>query len=230
MIRLSLVRSLVSSHVTRLSLVLLIAAIPLPAAQVGVIPAGEVQIPVSVTDKNRRFVTGLSAKSFRVLEDGVEQKVTYFSETRDVPVTLGIILDVSGSMTPVPRGDVAGFNNLTRLDDEYFLITFAATTQMNTDFSANLSKLLDNVGLQTSRTAVKPKGNTALYDAMYAGLTKLEKASRRQRALVVISDAEDNQSRYTLREIQDAFRSSNAQVFYAGTHNSLRKLQWPIRF
>lgn len=216
--------AVVSSRITRLSLFSLMAAIPLPVAQVGVIPAGEVQIPVSVTNKDGKFISGLAANSFHLLEGGVEQKITYFAETQNAPVTLGIILDVSGSMNPVPRGDVAAFKNLTRLDNEYFLIGFAATTQMNTDFSPDLSKLLDNVGLQTPGAAAKPKGKTALYDAMYTGFAKLEKASHRPRALVVISDAEDNQSRYSLREIQYAFRSSNVQLFYAGTHDYLRKL------
>jgi Ca-activated chloride channel family protein len=202
---------------------MLTEAAPFLAAQLGVVP-GEVRIPVVVTEKRGQFVTGLQSNVFHLLEDNVEQKITSFAEVQNAPLTVGIILDISASMKPIARGDVARFKRLTGSDNEYFLIGFAETLQVRTAFTPDLSNLLTNIGLNTPATAANTNGKTALYDAMYAGLVMLEKASHPQKALVVISDGEDNKSRYTLREVQDAFRSSNVQLFFAGENKDLRNL------
>lgn len=203
-----------------LSTLLLVAA-RLPAVQLSVVP-GEVLIPVNVMDGRDKFVTGLQSNVFHLLEDNVEQKITSFAEVQNA--TLGIIFDISASMRPIPRGDVAAYKSLAGSDKEYFLIGFAETIQVRTEFSPDLSKLLNNTRLNTPPTAANTKGKTALYDAMYAGLAMLERASHAHQALVVISDGADNKSRYTLREVQDAFRSSNVQLFYAGANKDLRNL------
>jgi Ca-activated chloride channel family protein len=181
-----------------------------------------VLIPATVTNQLGQYVSGLEKEHFQVYEDKVEQSITYLS-TEDTPMSLGIILDSSGSMNPImntARLNGGACMDVGGVDDEYFLIVFSDKLKVNTDFTSDLQKL--RMALMT----VQSKGSTALYDAIYAGLSKVREGNHPRKALVVVSDGIDNRSRYNNRQIREAIRESDVQLYLIGNYGdgSLREL------
>src|SRR5262249_47580661 len=145
---------------------------------------GLVLLTATVTDGKNRYVTGLTPDHFQVWEDKVEQHVQYFSE-EDVPLSVGIIFDVSGSMQsklPAARAAASTFLKLGDQEDEYFLIQFSDSAELIQDFTSDISKL------QNRLLATHAKGSTALYDAMYLGLENLNRGHNPRKALLLITD------------------------------------------
>jgi len=173
-----------------------------------------VQIPVNVTDPQGGFIMGLQRGTFRVFEDGVEQEMRTFSGG-DVPVSVGLIFDVSGSMEtklPMARLAVAQFLKTANPGDEFFLLPFDSDPRMVNGFTNSTEEILQEV----SRT--ETNGRTALLDAVYAGLREMGKAHNPRRVLLLISDGEDNHSRYTEDAIRKAVLDSDVQIYALGMH------------
>jgi Ca-activated chloride channel homolog len=171
-----------------------------------------VVIPVTVTDAQNRFVLGLEKKDFTLSEDGINQKLAQFAG-ENAPVSVGLLVDTSGSMgakIDISRKAVAQFLKTMDEHDEACLIEFSDRVQVAASFSkdANLieSKLLD----------VAPQGLTALLDAVSVGLQEMRKAKNTRKALIIISDGGDNNSRYTAKEIKDLVRQADVQVYSMG--------------
>ena len=176
-----------------------------------------VQIPVSVTDQRGRFIRGLPRENFRVFEDGVEQDVSKFS-TGDSPVSVGLIFDTSGSMAtrlPTARRAVAQFLKTTSPGDEFFLLPFDSRPGFVSGFTHNAVIILD----QLKRTEVA--GSTALLDAVYIGLQELKMGHNPRRAMVIISDGEDNNSRNPESAIEKMIQESNVQIYAIGVHQAV---------
>jgi Ca-activated chloride channel family protein len=175
-------------------------------------------VNVTVTDPYNRLVTGLEPDNFRVFEDNVEQEVVNFS-SEDVPASVGVILDLSGSMAnKVGRAKEAAlqFFKTANPQDEFFLIGF-------NDRAGLLSPFTDNVEeLQTRMLTVSAKGATALLDAIYLGLTQMRNARRSKRALLIISDGGDNHSRYSERDIKRLVREADTQLYSIGIFDPIR--------
>jgi len=171
-----------------------------------------VSMTVTVSDKLGRFVTGLEKRNFQVFDDGVQQEIAHFSD-EDAPLTLGIIYDVSGSM-----GDLTSrsFQTLRRFfdtshqDDQYFIIAFNNRAQLVQDFTTSPSEIMSRV------IFVKAKGSTALYDGVYLGLEKARQGRHRKKALLIISDGEENSSRYSVRELREMLKESDVPVYGIG--------------
>jgi Ca-activated chloride channel homolog len=164
---------------------------------------------VSVNDANNKFVSGLAAENFQVSEDKVEQKVRYFSS--DVaPVSLGIIFDISHSMQKkldFARDAATKFLESGTPDDEYFLVEFANRANVAQGFTTDISRLRD-------RLAFRPaEGATAVYDGIYLGLAELKRGQNPKKALLLITDGEDNHSRYSRGDIRDFVREADAQIY-----------------
>lgn len=176
------------------------------------VDVGVVLVPVTVTNERGQYVGGLEKQHFKVFEDKVEQSITSFS-TEDSPLSLGIVLDSSGSMNPtmaLARRNGGACMDVGAEDDEYFLIVFSDKLSVNTDFTPDLQKL------RMALLTVKSKGQTALYDAIYAGLAKLKDATHPRKALVAVSDGFDNHSRYTGKNVRDAVKESDVQLYLIG--------------
>ena len=174
-----------------------------------------VQTTVTVTDRSGRFVTGLEKENFKIFEDKVPQEVTYFS-SEDIPLSVGIILDVSGSMKDKLKTAVEAaitFMKGGSPDDEYFLVEFSDKPTEIEDFTNDISKL------QSRFLFSKAKGRTALYDAVYRGLTKLEDGNNQKRALLLITDGEDNRSRYTFSNVREFVKEKDVQMYAIGITN-----------
>jgi Ca-activated chloride channel family protein len=171
-----------------------------------------VLVPVSVTNNQGQFVGGLERHHFKVFEDKVEQSITQFS-TEDAPMSLGIVLDSSGSMNPTmasARRNGGACLDVSQEEDEYFLMVFSDKLKVNTDFTPDLQKL------RMALLNVQSKGKTALYDAVYAGLAKVKDGVHPRKALVVVSDGFDNNSRYTGKNVREAVKESDVQLYLIG--------------
>jgi Ca-activated chloride channel homolog len=171
---------------------------------------------VTVTDRNGRFVTGLEKENFKLAEDKVPQDISYFS-SEDIPLSVGIILDVSGSMKDKLKTAVEAaitFMKGGSPDDEYFLVEFADKPQETAAFTNDVEKLRNRFLFS------RAKGRTALYDAVYMGLTRLEEGNNAKRALLLITDGEDNRSRYTFSNVKEFVKEKDIQMFAIGITNA----------
>jgi Ca-activated chloride channel family protein len=169
-------------------------------------------VNATVVDPESRIVTGLEARNFQVWEDKVEQKIEYFSR-EDSPISLGIIFDVSGSMKErisASRDAAATFLKMSNPQDEYFLIEFSSEPRITEDFTSDISKL------QNRLTFTSIKGKTAMYDAIYLGLEKLKHGANPRKALLLITDGEDNHSRYSASDIKELIKERDVQIYAIG--------------
>jgi len=171
----------------------------------------------SVFDKGGRFISGLKKENFKVYEDGVSQDITSFSQ-EDVPVSMGILLDLSGSMRgkidQVNKAAVA-FIKASNPQDQVFLIGFNEEVELLQDFTSDIDEITDAL----DNTVVT--GGTSLYDAVYLGVQKAHTGSKAKKAVVVITDGEDHDSYYKLDELVAKVQESDVQVFCVGFLNAI---------
>jgi VWFA-related protein len=171
-----------------------------------------VLIPVTVTDPLNRFVTGLEKENFRIFENNKEQAISQFS-SEDAPLSVGVIFDCSGSMgqkLQKSRQAVAQFFKTANPEDEFFLVTFASEAKLVQPFTSNLEEIQNRLAFTQSR------GQTALLDAVYMGLHEMRKARNPRKALLLITDGGDNDSRYTETEIKSLVREADVQIYAMG--------------
>jgi Ca-activated chloride channel homolog len=140
-----------------------------------------VTLTLTVTDYYGRYVSGLTKDAFTVIDDGVEQEITFFSDA-DAPVSVGILFDVSGSMS----GE--------------------KIRKARNALEAVLNKL----------TLVEPKQNTALYDACYLGVERVTRGAHQKKAILIISDGQDNASRYNFKEVRRLLKESDVTIYSVG--------------
>lgn len=172
-----------------------------------------VLVPVIVMDPMQRLATGLGPENFQLFEGKKPQEIRHFS-SEDVPVSVGFILDASGSMHDKMdrlREAVNQFCEVANPQDEFFMITFSDQPHLVTDFT---SKPED---IEKELLFVQPKGRTALLDAIYMGLRKMKDARYGKKALLVISDGGDNHSRYGEREVKSTAKESDVMIYAIGT-------------
>jgi len=166
-------------------------------------------VRATVTDRHDRSMGGLEREHFKVFDNKIEQTLSHFSG-ESAPVSVGILFDRSRSMSGKlgeAKESVARFLRGAGSDDEYFLVTFNHEAALAQDFTSAAYQIRDKLSL------VQSEGRTALYDALYLGLQRMSEARNSRRALIVITDGEDNSSRYTFSEIKDFARESDVQVY-----------------
>ena len=176
-----------------------------------------VLVRVTVTDPLNRYVVGLDREHLRVFENKVEQTISHFSNDK-APITVGVILDTSGSIGDnilSARTSVMRFLEQGDPNDEYFLVGFSDRSNLIQDFTSSGDTIQNQVSFSN------PKGRTALYDAIYLGLEKMSGAKNDKKALIVITDGEDNTSRYTFREVKDFVKESETQIYVIGERGEL---------
>ncbi len=169
-------------------------------------------VNVTVTDPYGRIVTGLEPDNFRIFEDNVEQELVNFS-SEDVPISIGVILDLSGSMAnKLGKAKEAAlqFCKTANPQDEFFLVGFNERTQLLSPFTSNVEDL------QSRMLSASAKGKTALLDAIYLGLSQMRGAHSGKRALLIISDGGDNSSRYSVKDIKRFVREADTQLYSIG--------------
>jgi Ca-activated chloride channel family protein len=171
-----------------------------------------VLVNATVTDSLNRYVSGLEAQHFQIWEDQIEQKIEYFN-AEDVPISIGVIFDVSGSMKDkinTARVAATTFLKSGNPEDEYFIVSFANRPELMADFTTDITKL------QSKLILTPAKGMTAMYDSVYVGLEKLKEGTNPKKALLLITDGEDNRSRYTFQNVKEFVKEQDVQIYGIG--------------
>ena len=172
-----------------------------------------VSLTLTVTDLYGRYVSGLTKQAFTIMDNNQEQEISYFSDS-DAPVSVGIIFDVSGSMSgekiSKARNALSKFIGSSHPSDEYFLIAFNNRAQLLLDRTRDGEAVLQKL------TLVNPKQNTALYDAVYLGIERVTRGTHQKKALLIISDGQDNASRYNFGEVRRLMKESDVVTYAVG--------------
>ncbi len=173
-----------------------------------------VLIPVTVTDPLNRFVTGLERQDFTLLEDNQPQEIVSFS-SEDTPVSIGLVFDCSGSMGEKlrkAREAVAHFLKRANPEDEFFLVQFNSEASLVQPFT------LDTREIQNRLMFSQSKGRTALLDAVYRAIHETRNARSPRKAILIISDGGDNNSRYSEGEIKSLVKEADVQIYAIGIY------------
>src|SRR6202166_894620 len=169
-------------------------------------------VNLTVTDPLDRLVTGLEKEHFRVFEDGVEQEVITLS-SEDVPVSIGLVFDMSGSMSDKvekAREAAVQFMRTANPLDQFFLVSFNDRAELTSGFTSSVDELQNRMMFTASR------GRTALLDAIYLGLSQMRGAHNGKRALLIISDGGDNHSRYNESDVKNYLKEADCQLYAIG--------------
>lgn len=170
----------------------------------------------TVQDRKGSLVSRLSKDDFQVYEDGVLQQIKYFSH-EDIPVTVGLVVDNSGSMgrkRPEVIAAALAFARSSNPEDEMFAVAFNENVWFGLPDNAPFTDKADHLEIALSRIAAN--GMTALYDAVAAGIEHLKKGNRDKRVLIVVSDGADNASKNKLAHIMTMAGRSDAIIYTVG--------------
>lgn len=173
-------------------------------------------VPVTVLDSMGRSVTGLTAGNFRVFDNSRNVPIASFAR-QDQPIAVGLVFDCSRSMVDKFRREREAAGQLFRRlspTDQSFLVTVSRSAKLRVPLTSDLDAVANPL------IFTRPDGRTPLLDGVYLGLTELRKSRLARKALLVVSDGGDNQSRYTLREIDNLAAESDAQIFTIVLYNN----------
>jgi VWFA-related protein len=171
-----------------------------------------VVIPIHVTTGIGASVTTLQRENFRLIDDDVEQPIAHFDRD-DAPISIGVLFDSSGSMRPrmlKAAEAVASFFRTANTEDEFFLVQFSDKAKLVLPFTSDSESIYNRVA------AIRPSGQTALFDAIHIALQQMKKARHTRKAIVIISDGGDNWSRHSAREIRNELVESDTQLYAMG--------------
>jgi Ca-activated chloride channel homolog len=187
-----------------------------------------INVTATVTDRSGRFVPGLRKEDFRVYQDDELQPVTHFNSER-VPVSLGIVLDTSGSMTgekmAAARDALNRFlSQLLDVDDEVFLYRFDASPVLIEGWTT------DKRAVGQALARLQPRGGTAMYDAVAEAVPLAQMGRHRKKALLIISDGNDTSSHTNVPSLKRMIRETEVLVYAIGIDSQIGSAPWPIRF
>ena len=170
-----------------------------------------VQLPVSVLDKNGQMIDNLTQDQFQVFENNTLQKIGLFKH-EDIPLSLGLVIDNSGSMrNKRERVNTAAlaFARESNPDDETFIVNFDDSAYLEQEFTSSIGDLIDALD------NIDTRGETAFNDAVYLSLDHVMEGKRDKKALLVISDGEDNVSKYGFNKIVEHVKEAKDVTIYA---------------
>ncbi len=176
------------------------------------IDASLVLIPVQVTTDLGAPVTHLAKEDFRILEDGVEQKITHFAQD-DAPISIGVVFDSSGSMHNKMHKSLEAastFFKTANPEDEFFLVDFNERAKLAVGFTPDSGELYRRI------SHTRPFGRTSLFDAIELAVRQMKKAKNARKAIVILSDGGDNRSRRTFQSIRNLMQESDVQMYSMG--------------
>ena len=192
-----------------------------------------INVTATVTDRDGRFVSGLRKEDFRLYQDDKLQTITHFDNER-VPVSLGIVLDTSGSMAGEKMAAAREALNrflfdLLNREDEVFLYRFDGAPQLVAEWTTDKRRIADEL------FRIQPRGGTALYDAVAEAVPMAQTGRHRKKALVIISDGNDTSSRTDVMAVKELIRETEVLVYAIGidaqmtTSDTLRLPDWRSR-
>src|SRR5436309_5195543 len=170
----------------------------------------EVQLPISVLDREGRPVKGLTKENFQIFEDKVLQTIKTFKH-EDIPLSLGLVIDNSGSMRNKRERVNSAALSLVResnKDDETFIVNFDDEAYLEQDFTSSMGDLVDALD------HIDTRGETAMRDAVYLSIDHIKEGHRDKKALLVITDGEDNKSKYGVNKFMEHVREAKDVTIY----------------
>jgi Ca-activated chloride channel homolog len=171
-----------------------------------------VQLPISVLDAKGRPVDGLTKDNFQIFEDNALQQIKLFQH-EDIPLSLGLVIDNSGSMRNKRErvnSAALSFVRESNPDDETFIVNFDDSAYLEQDFTGSIGDLIDALDNLDTR------GETALYDAVYLSADHVKAGKKDKKAILLISDGEDNVSKYGFNKVVEALRESKVTLYAIG--------------
>ena len=171
-----------------------------------------VLIPVSVSDTLGRPVAGLEKKHFRVIDNKESQTIATFSMDEG-PVALGLVFDTSSSMSrnlAAARRAAALFVGMANPGDQFLLVEFDSTPRMTVPLTQDLAHIKYELTFNQSR------GSTAIIDGVYMAMNEIKKSKAERKALILVSDGDDNSSRYTTGELKTVLQESEVLIYSVG--------------
>ena len=172
-----------------------------------------VNIYATVIDSSGRYVNGLKRSDFLVEEGGRRQTLAHFDQNQNTPVSVGIVLDTSGSMRlklDTATDAVDQFVRTIHPDDDIFLMSFDSQPYLLQDFTSDRAKL------RKALRYADAEGGTALYDALEKALAKIKSGANNKRAILLITDGQDTISGSTFGEVRQRVRESELLVYSLG--------------
>jgi len=172
----------------------------------------EVQLPISVLDREGRPVNGLTKDNFQIFEDKIQQTIKTFKH-EDIPLSLGLIIDNSGSMRNKRErvnSAALAFVRESNPDDETFIVNFDDSAYLEQDFTGSIGDLIDALD------NIDARGETALYDALYLSSEHVKSGKKDKKALLLITDGEDNVSKYGLNKVIEVLKQSKVTLYTVG--------------
>ena len=172
-----------------------------------------VNVTATVVDGRGRYVEGLAEDDFVVLEDGIEQETAFFSHDRRVPISMGIVLDVSGSMKYKLKRALETTREITSLlspNDEVFLLTFDSEVKLRQSF------VDAGASVQRALRGLKAGGETAVFDGIHLALREMEFARHNKKILLLVTDGFDTKSKVKLEYIEDLLKREDVLVYAIG--------------
>lgn len=174
---------------------------------------GYEQVIVTVTDQSGRYITDMQKSDFRIYVDGIQRPVQLLRRDLDTPVSVGIIVDTSGSMRrkiPQARMAIERFIGDLNARDDIFLLVFSSRIFLLQPFTMNHSQVMDRLVL------LRADADTALFDAIIDGLSIIERGRYEKRALLVVTDGMDNASRASLPQVVAQARRTGVLIYSVG--------------
>ena len=189
-----------------------------------------VLVPVTVTDGQDRLILGLEQQQFHIWDDKIEQVISHFA-IEDAPLSIAVVFDSSGSMGPklrMSRAAVAQFMRAANPEDEFSLVEFSDQARLLAGFTNKTGEIEDKLMF------IGSKGKTALLDGLVLAMDEMRHAKHTRKAILLISDGGDNNSRYNVREVKARMREGDVQVYaigilepLAGRSRTIEELQGP---
>src|SRR5213594_4843968 len=178
-----------------------------------------VNILFTVADRKGKFVTNLRKDDFRVAEDEKPQTITNFSSETDLPLTIALLVDTSGSIRDKLRFEQEAaieffYSTLQRTKDKALIISFDSGVDLLQDFTDDPEVLSDAV------RKIRAGGGTSLYDAVYLATTEKLTGQRGRRVLILISDGDDNSSRLSLTETLEVAQKNFVTIYGISTNSA----------
>jgi Ca-activated chloride channel family protein len=171
-----------------------------------------VLIPVTVTDGSGKVVSGLEKEHFTLFEDDTQQEITHFA-AEDAPASIGIVFDASDSMGPKlskAREAVNTLLNHANSNDEFLLVRFSSEARLAVPLTSRPEEIRNEVA------ALRVGGTTALLDGVRLAMAQMENARYPRKAIIIISDGEDNSSHWTVGDLKTAVRTEDIVIYAIG--------------
>lgn len=172
-----------------------------------------VNVVATVLDEQGKYLDGLKLEDFQVFEDGEEQKISFFSHDLRVPISVGVLIDSSGSMRHKLQQALQTVREIALAlspQDEMFVISFNNDVDMRRHFTSNMQDI------QRSLREIKAGGETAAYDAIQMGMEEMKAAKHNKKIMLLVTDGFDTKSRVTSVQVEDILKRSEVLVYAIG--------------